>query len=131
MVNALDFTSKGDDQDVEVLIDGSQKIMIKKKLLTDVLVENVELNEYGVYNSENDINNNVKTKENEPSNTESFIHSLIDSTKTIVGTLAGVKETIEENSKLSFESINICIAELQTYIKSLEDEANNIGSATT
>jgi len=130
LVKATDYTTKGDNDEVEIMVGGSEKATILKKFLTNVLVEGRELNEYGVYNSENDVNNNVKTGENEPSDEQGFIMKLSDSVKHIIGTLEEVKTTVREESKVSFDSIDVAIAELSSYVKSLEDEGDIIASAT-
>lgn len=131
MLRAVDYTKGGDENEVAIRVEGSNLNSIKKKYLQDVIREGRELSEYGVYNSENDVNNNVKTSENEPSNTEAFLSTLIDAVSGTIGDLAEMKKTVEENSKLSFDSLDICIAELETYKKSLEEEANKIGSENT
>ena len=97
------------------MIDGTRKSRVKKKHL--------ELNEVGVYNSENDIAANPKTAENKPDELTGFLAGLTDSVNGIIGELAELKKTVEENSKLSFDSLNVCIAELQSYVKSLDDES--------
>lgn len=127
MIKAVDYTSGGDNDDIEVMIGGTKKAKVKKKFIEDV----VELNEYGVYNSETDTKSNVKTGENEISDSQAFIDGLCDSVKHVIASLTEMKKTVEENSKLSFDSLDICVAELTTYCTSLEDEAANIGSANT
>jgi len=115
MIKAVDYTSKGDEDDIEIMIDGTRKSSVKKKHL--------ELNEVGVYNSENDIANNPKTGDNKPDELTGFLAGLTDSVNGIIGELEELKKTVEENSKLSFDSLNVCIAELQSYVKSLDDES--------
>jgi hypothetical protein len=55
----------------------------------------------------------------------------MDAVTGTIGDLAEMRKTVEENSKLSFDTFDICIAELETYKKSLEEEANKIGSENT
>lgn len=121
MIKAVDYTSKGDEDEIEIMIDGTRKSRVKKKHL--------ELNEVGVYNSENDIANNPKTGDNKPDELTGFLASLTDSVNGIIGELTELKKTVEENSKLSFDSLNVCIAELQSYVKSLDDESEVSASA--
>jgi hypothetical protein len=130
MVKAIDYTTKGDNDNIEVMVGGSTKKEIQKKYLTNVLVEGRELNEYGVYNSENDVNNNVKTKENEPSDEQGFIVKLADSVKHVIGSLTEIKGTVRDESKLSFDPLDVAIAELTSYVQSLEEEGEVIASAT-
>jgi hypothetical protein len=103
------------------MIDGTQKTHIKKKHL--------KLNEVGVYNSENDITNNPKTGENKPDELTGFLAGLTDSVNGIIGELVELRKSVEENSSLSFDSLDVCVAELQSYVKSLDDESE-ISSAS-
>jgi len=125
MIKALDYTSGGDEDDVQVLIAGTTKATVKKKFLTDV----EELNEYGVYNSETDTQ--VKTDSNDPSNEETFMAHLIDSIQHLVSTVKEIQQTVEKNSKLSFDSLTVCIGELETYQGSLTKELETIKTANT
>jgi hypothetical protein len=82
-----------------------------------------ELKETGVYNSETDINTNPKTGENKPSELISFFSTITDRLKHISSDLKEVSGIIKDNDKISVDPINVCAAELDSYIKSLEDEA--------
>jgi len=57
-VKALDYTSKADGDQIDILLPNNKLVSIKKN--------DVKLFEAGVYNSETDIKNNPKTKENKP-----------------------------------------------------------------
>lgn len=81
-----------------------------------------ELNEYGVYNSETDINNNPKTGENKPSELVSFLSQVTERLSAIREQLGEVKEMLKENDKITHTSIDTCIAELESYMKSIEEE---------
>jgi hypothetical protein len=131
MVRATDYTTKGDDEDIEIMVGGADTTKIKKKYLTQVLVEKKrELNEYGVYNSENDVNNNVKTGENEPSDEQGFIMKLTDSVKHVIGSLEEIRATVRDESKVSFDSIDVAVAELRSYVQSLEEEGEIMASTS-
>lgn len=121
-MKAVDYTSKGDEDLVDIIVDGS-KTQIKKKFIEDPKLSETELNEIGVYNSENDIAANPKTGENKPDELTGFVTKLTDSVNGIIGSLVELKAAVEENSKLSFDSLDVCIAELQSYVKSLDEEA--------
>jgi hypothetical protein len=100
------------------MVGGSKKIKVLKKF-----IEIPKLIEYGVYNSETDTQTNPKTKENKPDELTGFMAGLTDSVKHAISSLAELKETVEKNSKLSYDSLDICIAELQSYVQSLETES--------
>lgn len=121
LVNALDYTSKGDNQDIEIMLPGNKKIYVPKKYITGV-----ELNEYGVYNSETDVNNNVKTKENVPSLENKIVASVIERVKETIGSLGEIRQSVEKETSISFDSIDIAVHELSTYISSLEEELGNL-----
>lgn len=118
LVKSIDYTSKGDADKIEIMI-GEQKFMIEKKFVTDV-----KLNETGVYNSETDKENNPKTGENKPDELTGMVSKLIDSVAGVIGSLEDIKDMVEENSSLSYTALETCIAELQSYVKSLEDESD-------
>lgn len=129
MVKAIDFTTKGDDEEVNILIGGTQSSKIKKKHLTKVLVEKQELNEYGVYNSETDIYSNPKTKENTPDELTGFLSKLESSIKSVIEEIEGIKQSVMDDSKLSYDSFDVCISELSSYLKSINDESEHSASA--
>jgi hypothetical protein len=119
MIKALDFTSKGDDEEVEVM-HGDTRLKIKKSL-----IEPTELFETGVYNSETDVNSNPKTGENTPDKVGAVIDRLTERIKEIVSSLEELQLFVKDNSSLSHESLDKCIAELSSYVKALEDETND------
>lgn len=83
-----------------------------------------ELKEYGVYNSETDINSNPKTGENEPDKLVSFIGKVSERISAVVDQLKELQEMFKENDDISSEPINSSLAELESYMKSLEEESN-------
>ncbi len=117
LVNALDYTSKGDEDKIEVMLPGNKKVFVTKKHITGI-----ELNEYGVYNSENDVNNNVKTKENVPSLEHKVVTSVIEKVKETIGSLGEIRKTVQNETSISFDSVDIAVHELSTYISNLEEE---------
>jgi hypothetical protein len=124
LVKAIDFTGGGDEDEVTIMFGGSKKMKVLKKY-----VEIPKLIEYGVYNSETDTQSNPKTGENKPNLLTGFISGLSDSVKNIISDITELKKTVEENSELSYDSLDICVAELASYLKSLDDEADVSASA--
>lgn len=124
MIKAIDFTSKGDDDNVSVQIDGKNS-QIKKKFL-----EPTELFETGVYNSQTDTENNPKTGENTPDAAQAVMDRLTERIKEIVSTLDELRLFVKDNSSLSHESLDSCITELSSYIKSMEDEAKESSASS-
>jgi hypothetical protein len=119
MIKALDFTSKGDDEEVEVM-HGDTHLKIKKNL-----VEPTELFETGVYNSETDINSNPKTGENTPDKVGAVIDRLTERINETISSLEELQLFVKDNSSLSHESLDKCIAELSSYVKALEQETKD------
>ena len=131
MVKAEDYTSSGDNEEIEVMIGGNKKTKILKKHIVEVLIEGIqELNEVGVYNSQTDTNANPKTGENIPDEMTGFLSKLTDSIQNMVADLTEIKETVKEHSKISYDSLDVCIAELNSYVKSIQDEELVSSSAT-
>jgi len=126
LVKAIDFTKGGDESEVEIMVGGSKKIKVLKKF-----IEIPKLIEYGVYNSETDTQTNPKTKENKPDELTGFMAGLTDSVKHAISSLTELKETVEKNSKLSYDSLDICIAELQSYAQSLEAESEQSAASNS
>jgi hypothetical protein len=83
-----------------------------------------ELKEYGVYNSETDINSNPKTGENAPNELVAFFSKITERLKIISNDLKEVQEIVKDNDKISSDAIDTCVAELDAYVKTLEDETN-------
>jgi len=98
---------------------GTDEYMVDKKFVIDV-----KLNETGVYNSETDKENNPKTGENKPDELTGMVSKLMDSVAGVIGSLEDIKDMVEENSSLSYTALETCIAELQSYVKSLQDESD-------
>ena len=98
---------------------------VKKKYIEGV----EELKEYGVYNSETDLSANPKTGENKPDELTGFISKLTDSVKSIIGDMEELKKQVEDESNLSFDSLDVCIGELTSYLESLDQESDVSSSA--
>ena len=126
---SIDYTSKGDDESMEVILDDGSKIMVKKDDILPPRLSERELNEIGVYNSETDTANNPKTGENKPDELTGFVEKLINSVDSVSAALEEIKATMEDNSNLSTEVINGCISSLQQYVKSLHDEQESSAQA--
>lgn len=124
MIKALDFTKKGDEDDITILYGGSKEIQVKKKF-----VEPTELFETGVYNSETDTNTNPKTDENKPDAVGAVVDRLSERLKEITHSLEEMRLFVKDNSSLSHDSLDKCINELGTYLKSLEEEVKSGASA--
>jgi len=125
LVKAVEFTSGGDQDEVAIMLGGSKKFKVLKKY-----IEIPKLIEYGVYNSETDTQTNPKTGENKPDQLTGFVSGLSDSVKGIISDIAELKKTVEENSELSFDSLDICVSELTAYLKSLDVETEVSASGT-
>lgn len=121
LINALDYTSKGDEDAIEVMLPGNRKVSVKKKFITGV-----KLNEYGVYNSETDIDNNVKTKDNVPSLEHKVVNKVIEKVREVIGSLSEIKQSVESETSISYDPIDIALHELGTYIASLETEVESL-----
>jgi hypothetical protein len=124
MIKALDFTKKGDEEDITILYGGGKEIQVKKKFL-----EPTELFETGVYNSETDTNTNPKTDENKPDAVGAVVDRLSERLKEITHSLEEMRLFVKDNSSLSHDSLDKCIDEIGSYLKSLEDEVKNGASA--
>lgn len=124
MIKALDFTKKGDEDVITILYGGSKEIQVKKKF-----VEPTELFETGVYNSETDTNTNPKTDENKPDAVGAVVDRLSERLKEITHSLEEMRLFVKDNSSLSHDSLDKCINELGTYLKSLEEEVKSGASA--
>jgi len=124
MIKALDFTKKGDDDNITILYGGGKEIEVKKKF-----VEPTELFETGVYNSETDTNTNPKTDENKPDAVGAVVDRLSERLKEITSSLEEMRLFVKDNSSLSHDSLDKCINELGSYLKSLEEEVKNGASA--
>lgn len=124
MIKALDFTKKGDEEDITILYGGGKEIQVKKKF-----IEPTELFETGVYNSETDTNTNPKTDENKPDAVGAVIDRLSERLKEITNSLEEMRLFVKDNSSLSHDSLDKCINELGSYLKNLEEEVKNGTSA--
>lgn len=124
MIKALDFTKKGEDEDIDILYAGGKAMTIKKKFL-----EPTELFEYGVYNSETDANSNPKTGENKPDMAGAVVTRVTERLKEIAHSLDELRVFIKDNSALSHDSLDKCISEITSYVKSLDNENQEAASA--
>jgi len=115
-IKALDYTSKSDDELIDIILPNKRLASVKKS--------DVKLFEAGVYNSETDINNNPKTDENTPDNVTGKMDDFLFHVESAIGQLQELKSMIEETSSISADSIKTCIAELTTYRNNLEKEKN-------
>lgn len=121
-LNALDYTSKGDDDDVEVNI-GGKKIKVQKKF-----IQPVELFETGVYNSENDIQANPKTAENKPDKIIGVLAAIADKVTEVLYSLEDLRTFIKNNSELSHQIVDTSITEFKSFLSSLQSESEVVGS---
>jgi hypothetical protein len=129
-MKAVDYTSKGDDDLIDIVVN-DVKTKIQKKFIDDPKLTEKELFEIGVYNSENDISANPKTGENKPDELTGFTSALTDSLNSIISSLSELKASVEKNSKLSCDSFNICIDELQSYVNTLDSESEISSQSNT
>jgi hypothetical protein len=118
----LDYTSKADDSLVDVLLPNKKLASVKKA--------DVKLFEAGVYNSETDINNNPKTKENKPDDITGKMDAIVDGLENQIAELSDLKTLISDSTSLSSETIETCIAELTNYRNSLMKEKEQSAQAT-
>jgi len=125
MIKALDFTSKGDNDDVTITYDGGKQAKVKKKFLAPA-----ELFETGVYNSETDTNTNPKTGENAPDKTGAVIDRLSERLKEIVNSLDELRLFVKDNSSISHETLDSCITDLTAYVQGLDEEGKETSTGT-
>lgn len=121
-VKALDYTSKADGEQIDILLPNDKLASIKK--------DDVKLFEAGVYNSETDIKNNPKTKENKPDETTGRMEAVLSGIENQIAELTDLKQMIDSETSLSSETIETCIAELTTYKASLTAEKDQSAGAT-
>jgi hypothetical protein len=121
-IKALDYTSKSDDDMIDVILPSNKLAQVKKA--------DVKLFEAGVYNSETDIKNNPKTKENQPDEISGKLDTILDGVENSLAELSELKIFIDENTKISSDTIEKCIAELNNYKKTLTEEKTQSNSAT-
>lgn len=131
MMKALDFTSRGVNDDVEILYGGGKKTFIKKKYLNPLEVfEQKNLFETGVYNSETDIHANVKTSENKPSKTNGVLAAISDKVTEILYGLDDLRIFIKDNSEISHDVVDKAIADFKSYLTSLDSESKVVASGS-
>lgn len=119
-VKALDYTTLGMDDEIQILANGGKSFLVKKKY--------VKLLEYGVYNSEIDIMNRVGTEENKPDQVAGVLDKISARTQEILADIIELKKNVEEGSNLSTDSYSTCIAELESFIQVLKDQADMISA---
>jgi hypothetical protein len=122
MVKALDYTSRGDNDPVEILYAGAKKISVPKKFVEPLeIFEN--LYETGVYNSETDIQSNPKTSENKPDKTNGVLAAISDKVTEILYGMDDLRTFIKDNSELSHEAVDKAIDDFKSYLTSLDSES--------
>lgn len=131
MMKAIDYTSRGDNEDVEILYGGGKKMKIKKRFLEPLEVfENKNLSETGVYNSETDIHANPKTEENKPDKNTGLLAAIADKVTEILYGLDDLRTFIKDNSDLSHESVDKAIADFKSFLSSIESESEVTASGS-
>ena len=93
MVRALDYTSRGENDDVEILTGSGKSLIVKKK--------DVELLETGVYNDQKDSENNPKTGENKSTPEVVVLNKIQDITKDVIGQISELRNFIKKETNLS------------------------------
>lgn len=121
-VKALDYTSKSDSDNLDIILPNKKLASVKKA--------DVKLFEAGVYNSETDIKNNPKTDENKPERLSGQLDVVIDGIENALTTLEEVKTYIETDTTFSSELLNTCLTNLKTYKKTLSQEKETSSSVT-
>lgn len=111
-VKALDYTSKNDN--IEVIYPGGRIAKVKKS--------EIKLFEAGVYNSEQDVNNNPKTDENKPDKLTGKLDNVLFHVDSTIAHLDELRAMIEETTSISAKTIESCIAELTSYKETLTKE---------
>lgn len=131
MMKALDFTSRGDNDDVEILYGGGNKTFIKKKFLKPLEVfETKNLSETGVYNSETDIQSNVKTSENKPDKTNGVLAAIADKVTEILYGMEDLRTFIKDNSQVSHEAVDKSIDDFKSFLTSIDSESEVAASGS-
>ena len=131
MMKALDYTSRGDNDNVEILYGGGKKTLIKKKFLEPLEVfENKNLSETGVYNSETDIQANVKTSENKPDKTNGVLAAVADKVTEILYGLEDLRTFIKDNSQISHDTVDKSIDDFKSFLTSLDSESEVAASGS-
>jgi hypothetical protein len=131
MMKAIDYTSRGDNEDVEILYGGGKKTRIKKRFLEPLEVfENKNLSETGVYNSETDIHANPKTGENKPDKNTGILAAIADKVTEILYGLDDLRTFIKDNSDLSHDSVDKAIADFKSFLSSIESESEVTASGS-
>jgi hypothetical protein len=121
-IKALDYTSKADNDNIDIILPNKKLAQVKKK--------DVKLFEAGVYNSETDMKNNPKTKENQPDEVTGKLDTVLDGVENLLAELTELKTVVDSDTKFSSETLEKCIAELNTYKKSLSEEKTLSNSST-
>jgi hypothetical protein len=121
-IKALDYTSKADNENVDIILPNKKLASVKKS--------NVKLFEAGVYNSETDIKNNPKTDENKPDEVTGKMDNVLVQVENAIAQLQELKITVDEGTSFSSEAIDSCITELTTYKKTLQQERETSNAAT-
>lgn len=112
MVRALDYTSRGENEDVEILTGSGKSLIVKKK--------DVELLETGVYNDQKDSENNPKTGENKSTPEVVVLNKIQDITKDVIGQISELRNFIKKETNLSIDALESSLSELENYSQSLQ-----------
>lgn len=113
MVRALDYTSRGENDNVEILTGSGKSLIVKKK--------DVELLETGVYNDQKDSENNPKTGENKSTPEVVVLNKIQDITKDVIGQISELRNFIKKETNLSIDALESSLSELENYSQSLQD----------
>lgn len=113
MVRALDYTSRGENANVEILTGSGKSLIVKKK--------DVELLETGVYNDQKDSENNPKTGENKSTPEVVVLNKIQDITKDVIGQISELRNFIKKETNLSIDALESSLSELENYSQSLQD----------
>lgn len=113
MVRALDYTSRGENEDVEILTGSGKSLIVKKK--------DIELLETGVYNDQKDSENNPKTGENKATPEVVVLNKIQDITKDVIGQISELRNFIKKETNLSIDALESSLSELENYSQSLQD----------
>lgn len=123
-MKALDFTSRGNNDNVEIIYGAGKKKLIKKKYLQPIdVLERKNLYETGVYNSETDVKSNPKTSENKPDKSSGLLAAIGDKAGEILYGLEDLKTFIQDNSNISHDFIDNTISDFKSFLTSIEKES--------
>ncbi|MFM2010949.1 MAG: hypothetical protein RLZZ479_1340 [Bacteroidota bacterium] len=130
-MKALDFTSRGDNDDVEIVYGAGKKKLIKKSFLQPInILEKKNLYETGVYNSETDVKSNPKTSENKPDKSGALLAAVGDKAGEVLFSLEELKTFIKDNSDISHDFIDKSISDFKSFLSSIDSESETLASGS-